>query len=1274
MPQADRELELDKLLTVVENLPRGTGEPQAHRPLLDPIQSVERWFGLKRYMTLNFDYQLERALLLDDHVAMVPPPADVETATVAGILRHDENSGTLDRLFSDGLLSASDLYRPQALGRLFEFGLNSPDYHTHVLHLHGRADHPDSMLLTDTDSNRQYRRDPEAADLLEHALDVALTGNPILFMGVGLGEPEITRALRELVSRSDSTPEQPAFTTQMLPFGAVQNDASGWRLQQSQLRQNGIHVFAVGGTSNGVAPEIPRSAGNLHRQLHQLPTNRPEPAPDLVFSQDILMKLEALTVKMSIQRVLRTERFPITAAARKSWFADVNSLWMDNSAFLYLLDQIDATATTISASTANSWLDYLGALRKKSAALAQLNRLRGLRDAIESRFRSPLLASKYLHKNFKPMASRPRGLSPRIRYTPPVSIRDQQFAKQTANSEWTTRHGRAVQSAPALPAHGLPAAALLLITGDMGSGKGSLSASIRQQMPVPGLFINLSFGIEIDSVVSHILCFIVHRCARTVNGLGDRITQIRMILATQYVPVMAQPIPILLSGVERMFDRDCQVVAAEFQLLLQALLHPHLTRAGFRLILLGTRHIEPALAAMCRGNGTSLTVQPIDTRWQANNLANHINRLVQQRCQSRAFLHSLRLAMEQAMAKSAAPLVAGGVRSRQTSAVLALVFRRWHDLHDIKRSHAELDRAVLGALALIGMPIEAEGLLPMPAIASWFATATQGPDAAVVIDSLQRLDRYGLVAELEARERSSGKPRYALHRTVLAELRENLSARSGEEPISNSFSITLAASMPTDLKLPDTHVLEELDQALGRLRGAWKDPGHFDPPLSALRAAAEATWKNPLSGNDISQWRDLEEFERAVRMCDKPMAIYQRAAAGIIRGFFSGASLVGHFPTGQAGPKLGRMEHHKRRIGLLLQQVRDSQQAGRRAIQLASRLDSKLPQAGIRTLAVQASDKLKANATPFALYGNEILWLLNEQAVIAIIQGCLLDAQKLLDLAETANRNFRSERPGTITWRRLEINRAFVFIERGQIAEARSRLLAIAPAVNERQLHLTHEDELTAPLITSYIGLCDHLAGRYDDAAEKFEQAIEGARRTGQQRAQAISQIRLAALRFHLGQTGLAAESIRDAIAIAQNGRQMDIVWRAKTTSCTGLRNQNRRQEVDDIVRHALDYAQEMGIPRLRVEALKQRGELALALGDLGTAAKATAAAMAVATRHGMVLHRISLRILMGRILLQKQDKSGKQMLDRAAILADRIGYQLMVERALAAANQPTRS
>ena len=68
--------------------------------------------------------------------------------------------------------------------------------------------------------------------------------------------------------------------------------------------------------------------------------------------------------------------------------------------------------------------------------------------------------------------------------------------------------------------------------------------------------------------------------------------------------------------------------------------------------------------------------------------------------------------------------------------------------------------------------------------------------------------------------------------------------------------------------------------------------------------------------------------------------------------------------------------------------------------------------------------------------------------------------------------------------------------------------------------------------------------------------------------------------------------------------------------------------------------------------------------GDFEAAGNFAKQAMIHASNNGMTLDRISLRVLMGTILLNKGDLSGRYLLLRAIDHADKIGYQLMVDRA----------
>ena len=102
----------------------------------------------------------------------------------------------------------------------------------------------------------------------------------------------------------------------------------------------------------------------------------------------------------------------------------------------------------------------------------------------------------------------------------------------------------------------------------------------------------------------------------------------------------------------------------------------------------------------------------------------------------------------------------------------------------------------------------------------------------------------------------------------------------------------------------------------------------------------------------------------------------------------------------------------------------------------------------------------------------------------------------------------------------------------------------------------------------------------------------------------------------------------------------------------------------ETIFREAQRYAHLMELPRVAVQALRGEAEFRLNTNDLEAASIKASEAMRVATRYGMTLQRIALRVLMGRILLRRGDRSGHYLLQRALAHADRVGYQLQVDRA----------
>jgi hypothetical protein len=183
---------------------------------------------------------------------------------------------------------------------------------------------------------------------------------------------------------------------------------------------------------------------------------------------------------------------------------------------------------------------------------------------------------------------------------------------------------------------------------------------------------------------------------------------------------------------------------------------------------------------------------------------------------------------------------------------------------------------------------------------------------------------------------------------------------------------------------------------------------------------------------------------------------------------------------------------------------------------------------------------------------------------------------------------------------------------------------------------------------------------------------------TDQQRALAVTYIRRASLRLGLRDMEGAQRDIARGVGIAEAGRQMDILWRARLTRISTLSNAGDHHDAMTIFRESRRYAKVMQLPRIEVHALRAEAEFYLDhVDDYEYAGTLAAEAMTVATRYGMVLQRIALRVLMGRILLRRNDMSGRYLLSRAIAHADRIGYQLQVDRAQqaflqASQNQPT--
>ena len=121
------------------------------RPPIDPLRTLEEKFGVSRFLTLNYDWEIERQAL---QLGRDPEPIRRSSPWSRNDTEVDFSRSTRLRR---GRIGISDAYHPSNISNLFEFALTSPEVSRHVVHLHGRIDTSDWLIATAQDYSVQPR-------------------------------------------------------------------------------------------------------------------------------------------------------------------------------------------------------------------------------------------------------------------------------------------------------------------------------------------------------------------------------------------------------------------------------------------------------------------------------------------------------------------------------------------------------------------------------------------------------------------------------------------------------------------------------------------------------------------------------------------------------------------------------------------------------------------------------------------------------------------------------------------------------------------------------------------------------------------------------------------------------------------------------------------------------------------------------------------------------------------------------------------------------------
>ncbi|MEP6064319.1 MAG: SIR2 family protein, partial [Paracoccaceae bacterium] len=197
----------------------------------DPLAKTIRKLGIRRYITTNYDFEIERFFTDAGFNNFGNGPLALKTAE-----DHDFRSDHLGAVLRD-----QTFHRDQA-AELIAFSMGRTSQNASVFHLHGRATKEDSLVISERDYLELYLAEDENRESVDEAINLAFSSAPMLFIGLGMTEADMLRPLRQFISNRDRTVGYSALT--LLP--AEKSYAERVKTASSLYLRYGVHTIFYG--------------------------------------------------------------------------------------------------------------------------------------------------------------------------------------------------------------------------------------------------------------------------------------------------------------------------------------------------------------------------------------------------------------------------------------------------------------------------------------------------------------------------------------------------------------------------------------------------------------------------------------------------------------------------------------------------------------------------------------------------------------------------------------------------------------------------------------------------------------------------------------------------------------------------------------------------------------------------------------------------------------------------------------------------------------------
>lgn len=208
----------------------------APRNLLDPLYELRSRIGIHRFVTFNYDLEIEA--LLED----IDYPFDGLTHTTEAPQQADSSEEDRPERQSESRLGGtarSFSLSPENAPDLITIAAVPSSANDLIVHVHGAATRPEDMVVTQSRYNAMYYDDRTYRRGFEDARQLLFGGNAVLYVGLGLTEEDVMRPLRYL---SANLRNRPLFA--LFPLLSNENRA---RAFEHRIKSNyGVNVITYG--------------------------------------------------------------------------------------------------------------------------------------------------------------------------------------------------------------------------------------------------------------------------------------------------------------------------------------------------------------------------------------------------------------------------------------------------------------------------------------------------------------------------------------------------------------------------------------------------------------------------------------------------------------------------------------------------------------------------------------------------------------------------------------------------------------------------------------------------------------------------------------------------------------------------------------------------------------------------------------------------------------------------------------------------------------------